>query len=134
MACFVVPMGQAIAVTVVKKVIKKKEEKAIEQGIISEFETSNSSITWSRRLGWLNKMLWGGVLMLVIDHIWQGEVVLWPPFLTALNNPAEIAPMLNEIFTLGTAMSVSITVVWFIMIMIAEIKAKSIAIKVKNKL
>ncbi len=134
MACFTVPLGQAIAVTVVKKVIEKKEKKAIEQGIDMEFDASNSGITWSRRLGWLNKMLWGGSFLLAIEHIWHGEVVPWPPFITAMNNPAEIEPMLHEVATVGTAMSIFVTLVWIVMVLIAELKIKATTSKSKNNI
>jgi hypothetical protein len=119
MACFVVPLGEAIVTTVVQKVIEKREKKS---GVV---KSVNTGLTWGRRLSWLNKMLWGGSVMLVIDHIWNGEVVAYPPFLTAMENPANIAPMLKEIATLGVAMAVCVTAVWGIMVLIAELKART---------
>jgi len=93
MACFIVPMGEAVVTTVVQKVVERKEKKAGVKG--------TSRISWSRKLSWLNKLLWGGVLLLALEHIWCGEVVLWPPFLTAMNHPDAIGPMLHEIGTIG---------------------------------
>jgi hypothetical protein len=39
-------------------------------------------------------------------------------------NPADIAPMLHEIATVGTAMAVTITVIWAVIVIIVELKVK----------
>ena len=127
MACFLVPMGEAIVTTVVKKVVEKNEKEA---GVK---EASQTRVSWSRKLSWLNRLLWGGVLLLALEHIWHGEVVLWPPFLTAMNNPADVGPMLHEVATIGTGMAVFVTIVWLIMISIADQKARAIDTTVKAK-
>jgi hypothetical protein len=80
---------------------------------------------WVRRLGWLNKMLWGGSILLAFEHLWHGEIVPWPPFLTAMKNPSDVAPMLHEIATVGTAMAVTVTVIWAVMVLVAELRARS---------
>jgi hypothetical protein len=113
MACFVVPGGEAVVATVIQKIIEKQERKAGKTGL-----------TWSRRLSWLNKMLWGGAILLAFEHLWHGEISFVPPFLTAMKTPDEIPVMLHEMATFGTAMAVTITVVWGIMIMVADIKAR----------
>jgi len=118
-------MGEAIVTTVIKKVVEKNEKEA---GVK---EASQTRVSWSRKLSWLNRLLWGGVLLLALEHIWHGEVVLWPPFLTAMNNPADIGPMLHEVATIGTGMAVFVTIVWLIMISIADQKAKAIQPAVK---
>jgi hypothetical protein len=118
MACFLVPVGEAIVTTVAQKVAEKKEKKDEAE------KTEKTGIKWSRRLGWLNKMLWGGALLLAIEHVWHGEVVPWPPFLTAMEHPGEVAPMLHEMATVGVAMAVAVTVVWGIMVAIAELKSR----------
>jgi hypothetical protein len=120
MACFLVPAGEAIITTVVQKVIENKEKK---DGIKKE---KGIGVKWSRRLSWLNKMLWGGTMLLAIEHVWHGEVIFRPPFLTAMENSADIAPMLHEIATVGVAMAVTVTAIWGIIVLIAEIKAKSL--------
>ena len=76
-------------------------------------------------------MLWGGVSLLALEHLWHGEIVPWPPFLTALNNPDDVAPMLHEVATIGTAMAIFVTFVWGIMVLIAERKAKAISDKIQ---
>ena len=120
MACFLVPMGEAIVTSVVQKVVENREKK------VGEERTEKTGLSWSRRLSWLNKLLWGGTILLALEHIWHGEVVPWPPFLTAMENPADVAPMLREMATVGVAMAITVTVVWAIIVIIAELKAKSI--------
>jgi hypothetical protein len=72
------------------------------------------------KIGWLNIMLWGGVAMLAIEHIAHGEVVFYPPFLTAMQNPADIPVMLQELATLGGTMTIAIVVVWIILVAITS--------------
>ena len=119
MACFIVPMGEAIVTSVVQKVMENKEKK---DGVK---RTTEKTLTWSRKLSWLNKLLWGGTILLAFEHVWHGEVVPWPPFLTAMENPADVGPMWHEVATIGVGMAIFVTVVWGIMVMIAEMKAKA---------
>jgi len=107
-------MGEAIVTTTVQKVVEKREK------------AGSTGLKWSQKLSWLNKLLWGGVLLLALEHVWNGEVVPWPPFLTAMENPAGVAPMLHEMATLGVAMAITVTVVWAIMVKVAERKARAI--------
>lgn len=120
MACFLVPVGEAIVTTVAQKVMEKKEKE-------KEADTEkavHTGIKWSRRLGWLNKMLWGGSLLLAIEHVWHGEVVPWPPFLTAMETTGGLATMLHEMVTVGVAMAVTVTAIWGIVVVITELKTK----------
>lgn len=129
MACFVVPMAEAIIVSVAKKIIEKKQRKALTENCKLE-EGTSSGFDWSEKLGWLNNLLWGGVFLLALEHIWHGEVILWPPFLTAMKNPSDIAPMLHEMALFGTSMAIVVTIVWGIMVFVTEYKWKSIHKKV----
>jgi len=113
-------MGEAIVTTAVQKVVEKREKR------IGEEKTGRTGLKWSQKLSWLNKLLWGGVILLALEHVWHGEVVPWPPFLTATENPANVAPMLHEIATVGVAMAVTVTVIWAIMVKVAERKARAI--------
>ena len=121
MACFLVPMTEAIVTTVVQKVVENKEKKT---GVNHAEKTG---LTWSRRLSWLNKLLWGGTILLAFEHLWHGEIVPWPPFLTAMENPADVAPMLHEVATIGVSMAVLVTIVWGIIIIIAEAKSRGLS-------
>jgi len=114
MACFTAPAAVAIVTTVVRKVVKKKE------GAATEPQRAHTLGKWTRRLRWLNTMLWGGVILLAFEHIWHGEVVPWPPFLTAIETPGEVGPMLHEILTYGLTMTAVIVVAWGILVGIAE--------------
>lgn len=114
MACFVIPGGEAVITTVVQKIVEKKEKKNAGKNI------SKPGLSWSRKLSWLNKLLWGGTILLAFEHIWHGEVMLWPPFLTAIKNPSEIGPMLHEMVTIGVSMALFVTIVWAAMVIIAE--------------
>ncbi|NWF77570.1 MAG: hypothetical protein HXY36_03090 [Chloroflexi bacterium] len=128
MACFLVPMGEAIVTTVVQKVVENKEKK------VGGERTKKVGLSWSQRLSWLNKLLWGGTALLALEHVWHGEVVPWPPFLTAMENPADVGPMLREMATIGVAMAITVTAIWGIMILVAELKAKAAMPKVKESL
>ncbi|MGA1866884.1 MAG: hypothetical protein ACMUFK_05390 [Thermoplasmatota archaeon] len=99
MGCFIVPGGEAIAATVLMKVMGKERAEKL-------------------KLKWLNIMLWGGFIVLAVEHVWHGEVVPWPPFLTAMENPADIAPMLHEMAIIGGTMSIAITLTWAVMVAI----------------
>ena len=114
MACFLVPGTEAVVTTVAQKVIGKEKAEKL-------------------KLSWLNTMLWGGVVLLAVEHIWHGEVVVWPPFLTAMSNPAEIGPMLYEMATIGTAMAVAITFAWIVLVAIVSILPQRIADKRRAK-
>jgi hypothetical protein len=119
MACFLAPAGVAIVTTVVQRVVKKKEHAAAGE------QTERITGKWTQRLRWLNTMLWGGVILLALEHIWHGEVVPWPPFLTALQTPGEVGPMLREILIYGVTMTLVIIVAWGIMVGIAELRARA---------
>jgi hypothetical protein len=68
------------------------------------------------KISWLNIMLWGGVIMLAIEHIAHGEVIASPPFLTAMQNPANIPIMLQEIVTVGGTMTIVIVLAWITLV------------------
>lgn len=58
--------------------------------------------------------------MLIVDHIANGEIVAYPPFLTAMENPSAIPVMVEEIVTLGGAMTAAIVACWAIMVIVAD--------------
>jgi hypothetical protein len=101
---------------VVQLVAKKKETAATVEG-----QTQVTAGKWTSRLRWLNTMMWGGAALLCLEHIWHGEVVPWPPFLTAMQTPGDVGPMLHEVATVGVAMAVVVLVAWGIMVGVAEI-------------
>lgn len=122
MACFLAPTVEAIVVTIIRKSVKKKE---ISRIILESNSTIidnqyKTGFSWSCKLNWLTNLLWGGVFLLAIEHIWHGEVVPWPPFLTAIYNPKDIAPMIYEIATVGVLMSDFVTLIWAILVLVSD--------------
>ena len=95
MACFIAPMGVGIATTVFRKKIPE-----------------------TLKISWLNIMLWGGVIMLTIEHIAHGEIMLFPPFLTAMQTPSTIPVMLQEMAIVGGIMTLVIVSIWLVMVYI----------------
>lgn len=122
MACFLAPVAEAIVVSVVKKSVEKKERQVAPErnGTNVYVGGEKSGTSFSRKLGWLTKLLWGGSFLLAIEHVWHGEVVPWPPFLTAMSNPADIGPMLHEIATVGVTMAILVTAVWGVMVLVSN--------------
>jgi len=98
MACFLVPMGTAIVTTTVGKKVPKKYH-----------------------FNWLNSMLWGGVVMLAVEHISHGEVVPYLPFLTA-----GLSEVLPEMLKIGVPMTLSIFLIWGIMVTVAARVSKRV--------
>ena len=79
--CFLVPLTQAV-VTTVYRVCTKQTDTFV-----------------GRNLKTLELMLWGGTIMLLVDHIINGEFLAWNPM---------------ELLTVGLPMSVAVTAVWAI--------------------
>jgi hypothetical protein len=97
MACFTVPMTLAIIAGTIRK-----------------------KIPAAYHINWLIALLGGGVLALAVEHIAHGEIVLYPPFLTAMNSPADTAGMLYEMATVGVAMAVVCVAVWISMVLYTQ--------------
>ena len=91
MACFAVPTVAAVVTTAIGKKVPEKYH-----------------------LDWLNSMLWGGVVMLAVEHIAHGEVVLYPPFLTA-----GLPEVLPEMIKIGVPMTLCIFLIWGVMVAVA---------------
>ncbi|MCR4630681.1 MAG: hypothetical protein K5786_03545 [Treponema sp.] len=128
MACFTVPATEAIIITIAGKIIKSKEMKAGLSGSVSTKADENTDsvpkISFSTKLGWLNKMLWGGSALLAFEHVWHGEVVPFFPFLTAVKD-GNVAEMLHEMATTGVTMALLVTGVWAIMVGVSSIIEKN---------
>ena len=94
MSCFLVPLAQAAVTSICRKAGWKS-------GFIG------------RNLASLEIMLWGGSVMLIVDHAINGELFAWTPY---------------EMLTVGVPMSVVLTAVWARW---ALLKEKKTAIKVQ---
>ncbi len=97
MACFLAPSALGVITTALRNKFPKQ---------------------W--HIDWLNTMIWGGAVALAVEHIAHGEIVLWPPFLTAMNNPADTATMLGEMAAVGIPMTIALVLVWLVMVVAHE--------------
>lgn len=123
MGCFIVPAAEAVVTTIVTHVMKSKEQEIAKTEVSSveeEFEMTEK-IPFSRKLHWLNRLLWGGSALLAFEHVWHGEVTPWFPFLTAAGNSADTAAMLHEMSTVGVGMAVLVTAVWAGMVAVSSV-------------
>ena len=123
MACFTVPAAEAIVTTIAGKIIKSKEKHQTIDASKNTTEAATPKIPFSTKIGWLNKMLWGGSALLAFEHVWHGEVVPFFPFLTAVEN-GEAAEMLHEMATAGVSMALLVTAVWGIMVGVVSLWEK----------
>ena len=118
MACFIVPAAEAVVVKVIEKSARKKEQAAEHDH--SEEQQTVEKISLSTKLKWLSGMLWGGVVLLLFEHIWHGEIVPWFPFITAMSDAEDTMEMLKEMATVGVTMAVLVTAVWFVICKAAD--------------
>jgi hypothetical protein len=112
MACFLAPLAEALVATSVTKIVEKIERK----------KNVEISVRFSRKIKWLDEMLWGGSALLAFEHAWHGEIVPHFPFFTGAENLPE---MMREIFTRGTAMAFLVTAVWACMVFLSQKKSDS---------
>ena len=116
-------MGVALGEAHYGKKEKERETALMQSGKTIEEKTAAPRIKLSEKLSWLNMMLWGGSVLLLFEHVWHGEVVLWFPFLTAASSPESTQTMLHEIMTVGVGMAVLVTAVWAVMVLAADLIA-----------
>jgi len=90
MACFLIPAGLGIITTLLRKKFPQKYH-----------------------ISWLNALLWGGTVMLAVEHIAHGEIVPYPPFLTA-----GLSEVLPEMLRIGAPMALLNVFIWSAMVMI----------------
>ena len=120
MACFLVSATVGIGVSVARHIVKHHEKKLELEGKTQLPEKFGSDIKWSQKLAYLELTLFSGSFLLAIEHILHGEVVPFPPFLTAASNPADLAEMLTEMGTVGVAMLAILLVAWGVGVLIAD--------------
>ncbi len=128
MACFLVPAAEAVITTIAAKAIESKEKnpETAEVPFNGTGLETVEKIPFSQKLGWLNKLLWGGCALLAFEHVWHGEIVPYFPFLTGAMNPADAAGMLHEMSTVGVTMSVLVTIVWLGMLAVSSSMEKRV--------
>lgn len=92
MACFLAPAVAAVVTTVIRKKVSPKYH-----------------------FDWLLAMLWGGTVMLIVDHIASREIVPYYPFLTA-----GWSSIRREILTVGVTMTIAVVAVWAVMVYVSR--------------
>ncbi len=119
MACFLVPAAEAVVTTLAAKLLKSREKaRNVEIRLPDGSVETATRIPFSTKLGWLNKLLWGGSALLAFEHVWHGEVVPFFPFLTAVRD-GDTSEMLAEMGSAGIMMAALVTVVWFGMLAVS---------------
>ena len=111
MACFIVPLVQAAATSVYRKLNAKRI-------------ASPDSSALMRNVPALEKMLWGGSVMLIVDHIINGELTWRFPFFIALEKVGGGEVMLKEMLPVGVPMSVIVTACWAVYSLVRERRHK----------
>ena len=106
MACFVVPLAQAAVTSAIRKSNEKNNR--------SDYSA------FARHLPALEKMLWGGSVMLVVDHVINGELTWRFPFFTALDQVGGGSVMLHEMLTVGVPMSLALTAAWLVWALVRD--------------
>ena len=121
MACFVVSAVAAIGVGAAKYVVKhheKKNELTVNEPKEYKF---GSEVKWSKKLAYLELMLWSGSFVLAGEHVLHGEVSPYPPFLTAAGEgPEAVSEMLTEMGTVGVVMLAALVATWAIGVLIVD--------------
>ena len=102
MSWFVVPLVEAIVVSACRK-------RAVQ----------SARPVW-RELPALEKRLWGGTLMLIVDHVINGELTWRFPFFTALSLEGGGGVMLREMLTVGVPMALVLTAAWAVWALLRE--------------
>jgi hypothetical protein len=95
MSCFLVPLAEAVAVSVVRKSNEKKIR-------------GENARPLMRHLPTLEKMLWGGSLMLIVDHFINKEFTV----------------DVRDMLTVGVPMAVVLTAVWAVYALVKERRRK----------
>ena len=106
MSCFIVPLVQAVATSAYRKA--------------NSGRIAASKAPLIHNLPALEKMLWGGSIMLIVDHIMNGELTWRFPFFTALDQIGGGAVMLREMLTVGVPMSLVLTAVWALWVVVRK--------------
>ena len=112
MACFLVPMAQAIATTI----YRKHNSASI---------NSPEAAVLKHEIPALEKMLWGGTVMLIVDHIINGEIMLSFPFFSAFTQAGGTQIFLKELLTVGLPMSLVLTAAWAIWAVVRKRPARA---------
>ncbi|MEM1922768.1 MAG: hypothetical protein QXO86_05350 [Nitrososphaerota archaeon] len=110
MACFITPLVAAVLLSLADR----------------------RSGKWRSSLRLLTLLMWGGAAALVADHVITGELVPWPPFLTAWNPAEGLLPLLEEITFTGGAITISILGVWGVALLAPRLFSSQTIAKIRS--
>ena len=100
MCCFLVPGAEAAALSLASLALHNCH--------------GERAVFFRKHISGLSRLLWGGSLLLALEHLWHGEIMLTPPFITAMQSPEDTEVMIAEISTSGVAMAMLVTVAYLV--------------------
>ena len=121
MACFVVSAAVGVGTAVARHVVKHHEKKLALAGNEPKVEKFGSDVKWSKKLAYLELMLFAGSFILAIEHILHGEIVPFPPFFTAASSKETALEMLREMGTVGVTMLAILVAAWAIGVFVIDL-------------
>ena len=120
MACFLVSAAAGIGVTAAKYIVKHHEKKnELKVNEPKEYKFG-SEVKWSKKLAYLELVLFSGSFVLAGEHMIHGEVVPFTPFLTAMSDPADATKMLHEMGTTGVLMLGLLIAAWAVGVLLVD--------------
>ena len=121
MACFVVSAAAAVGVATAKYIVRHHEKKADPKTLETKEYKFGSEVKWSKKLAYLELMLWAGSFVLAGEHILHGEIIPYPPFFSAATEGSEaVQEMLMEMGTVGVAMLGILVAAWAIGVFVVD--------------
>ena len=121
MACFLVSAAAGVGVAAAKYIVRHHEKKnELKVSEPKEYKFG-SEVKWSKKLAYLELVLFGGSFVLAGEHMIHGEIVPFPPFLTAMSSASDTAEMLHEIGTTGVLMFGLLVAAWAIGVLIVDL-------------
>ena len=122
MACFVVSATAAVGVAAAKYIVRHHEKKNEFNKVEPKDVKFGSDVKWSKKLAYLELMLWSGSFVLAGEHLLHGEVSPYPPFLTAAGEgPEAVSTMLTEMGTAGVAMLGILVAAWAVGVFVVDL-------------
>lgn len=121
MACFVVSAAVGVGTAVARHVVKHHEKKLELEGKVPEVKKFGSDVKWSKKLSYLELMLFAGSFILAAEHMIHGEITPYPPFFTAASDYSEAMTMLKEMGTVGVAMLAILVAAWAVGVFVVDL-------------
>jgi len=98
MCCFFIPTAEAAVLTLTSAALSKSRNRKVQ--------------VLRKHLNGLSKLLFGGSLLLALEHIWHGEITFHFPYITAMQTPEDTEVMIEELWQVGVPMAVLVTLTY----------------------